>query len=162
MIAQSASTSAVSAPTAPPPRSLCAACTRPPSPLRRPLPCYARSSGVLWGVEGMTEHQPVLGLHVGHGRQHPLRPRRGGTSIKGSWPGGPGGGAPQGKSSGLFHFYAHFSRAAASRHAPRKRALHVSALWSVLGSVFHVGCRAACALVLHCSQPLGHTACQAC
>ena len=72
------------------------------------------------------------------------------------------GGAPRGKNSGLFHFYAHFSRAAASRHAPRKRALHVSALWSVLGSVFHVGRRAACALVLHCSQPLGHTACQAC
>ena len=54
-------------------------------------------------------------------RQHPLRPRRGGTSIKGSWPGGPGGGAPRGENSGFFYFYAHFSRAAASRHAPRKR-----------------------------------------
>ena len=31
------------------------------------------------------------------GGQHPLRPRRGGTSIKGSWPGGPGGGGPWGK-----------------------------------------------------------------
>jgi hypothetical protein len=45
---------------------------------------------------------------------------------------------------------------------PAQATLHVSALWSVLGSVFHVGRRAACALVLHCSQPLGHTACQAC
>ena len=35
--------------------------------------------------------------------------------------------APRGKNSGFIHFYAHFSRAAASRHAPRKRALHVSA-----------------------------------
>ena len=50
---------------APPPRSLCAACTRSPSSLRRPLPCYARSSGVLWGVEGPTDHPPVLDLHVG-------------------------------------------------------------------------------------------------
>ena len=113
-IAQSASTSAVSAPTAPPPRSLCAACTRPPSPLRRPLPCYERSSGVLWGVEGMTEHQPVLGLHVGHGRKHPLRPRRGGTSIKGSCPGGPGGGAPRRENSGFFTFTRIF-------HARRRR-----------------------------------------
>ena len=28
---------------------------------------------------------------------------------------------PPGENSGFFHFYAHFSRAAASRHAPRKR-----------------------------------------
>ena len=86
----------------------------------------------------------------------------GGYVHKGVLAGGAGGRSPLGKNSGIFHFYTHFSRAAASRHAPRKRALHVSALWSVLGSVFHVGRRAACALVLHCSQPLGHTACQAC
>ena len=82
----------------------------------------------------------------------------GGYVHKGVLAGGAGGRSPLGKNSGLFHFYTHFSRAAASRHAPRKRALHVSALWSV----FHVGRLAACALVLHCSQPLGHTACQAC
>ena len=37
------------------------------------------------------------------GGQHPLRPRRGGTSIKGSWPGGPGGGAPGEKIADFFH-----------------------------------------------------------
>ena len=49
-----------------------------------------------------------------HGRQHPLRPRRGGTSIKGSWPGGPEGGAPRGKNSGFFTFTSIF-------HARRRR-----------------------------------------
>ena len=43
------------------------------------------------------------------GGQHPpLRPRRGGTFIKGSWQGGPGAGAPVGGNRGFFDFYAHF------------------------------------------------------
>ena len=92
----------------------------------------------------------------------PTQRPTGGYVHKGVLAVGPGGGATRRKNSGFFHFYAHFSRAAASRHAPRKRRFMCHPLWSVLGSVFHVGCRAACALVLHCSQPLGHTACQAC
>ena len=47
------------------------------------------------------------------GGQHPLRPRRGGTSIKGSWPGGPGGGAG-GKIADFFTFTRIF-------HARRRR-----------------------------------------
>ena len=86
----------------------------------------------------------------------------GGTSIKGSWPGGPGGGAPRRENSGFFLLLRAFFTRGGVAARPPQATLHVSALWSVLGRVFHVGRRAACALVLHCSQHLGHTACQAC
>lgn len=45
----------------------------------------------------------------------------GGYVHKGVLAGGAGVRSPRGKKSGFFYFYAHFSRAAASRHAPRKR-----------------------------------------
>ena len=38
------------------------------------------------------------------GGQHPFRPQQGGTFIKGSWPGGPGGGAPGEKIADFFTF----------------------------------------------------------
>ena len=56
----------------------------------------------------------ILSYRVTSGGQHPLRPRRGGTSIKGSWPGGPGGGAPGGKIADFFTFTRIF-------HARRRR-----------------------------------------
>ena len=61
------------------------------------------------------------------GGQHPLRPRRGGTSIKGSWPGGPGGGAPRGGNSGFSLLQAFFTRGGVAAR-PAQATLHVSAL----------------------------------
>jgi hypothetical protein len=62
------------------------------------------------------------------GGQHPLRHRRGGTSIKGSWPGVSGGGAPRGKNSGFFSLLRAFFTRGGVAARPAQATLHVSAL----------------------------------
>ena len=90
----------------------------------------------------------------------------GGYVHKGVLAGGAGGRSPPGeKIADLFTFTRIFHgrrRRGTPRASERFMCQRLSAVERVLGSVFHVGRRAACALVLHCSQPLGHTACQAC
>ena len=130
----------------------------------------------LWTVrvESMAPGQPLRSRHDANacqgpalsqcmwpsprsGGQHPLRPRRGGTSIKGSWPGGSGGRSPRGSDFSTFMRFFH-----ARRRGGTPPASDASCVSAVERRVFHVGRRAACALVLHCSQHLGHTTCQAC